>query len=91
MVKAEYLKEFVVDSGHQVAEQGAARRGNPLPPPLGVIEVIHAVPKGSTMTRRGVLIVAPVGGCTIKQPPKKKMRTDRELFTFGDEDLKGMI
>ena len=91
LVKAEYLKEFVVDSGHPVAEQGAACKGNPLPPPLGVIEVIHAVPKGSTMTRRGVLTVAPVGGCTIKQPPEKKMRTDRELIAFGDEDLKGTI
>ena len=91
LVKAEYLKEFVVDSGHQVAEQGVARRGNPLPPPLGVIEVIHAVPQGSTMTRKGVLTIAPIGGCTIKQPPEKKVRTDRKLIPFGDEDLKGTI
>ena len=27
----------------------------------------------------------------IKQPPEKKMRTDQELITFGDEDLKGTI
>ena len=91
LVKAGYLKEFVVDSGHQVAEQGATGKGNPLPPPLGVIEVIHAVPKGSTMTKRGVLTLAPVGDCTIKQPPEKKVRTDRELIAFGDKDLKGAI
>ena len=91
LVKAEYLKEFVVDSGHQVAEQGATGRGNPLPPPLGVIKVIHVAPKGSTMTRRGVLTLAPVGDCTIKQPPEKKVRTDRELIAFDDEDLEGTI
>ena len=70
LVKAGYLKEFVVDLGNQVAEQGVMRRANPLSPPLRVIEVIHVAPKGSTMTRRGVLTVAPVGDCTIKQPPE---------------------
>ena len=61
LVKAEYLKEFVVDSRNQGADQGALRKGNPLPLPLGVIEVIHAAPRVSTMTKRGVLIVALVG------------------------------
>ena len=64
------MKEFIVDPGNQVVEQGAMRRGNPLPPPLGVIEVIHAAPKGSTMTKREVLTVALVGDCTKKQPPE---------------------
>ena len=91
LVKAGYLKEFVVDPKHQAAEQGTTRRGNPLPPPLGVIEVIHAASKGSIMTRKGVLTIAPVGDCTIKQPFKKKVRTDRELITFGNEDLEGTI
>ena len=67
------------------------RKRNLLLPPLGVIEVTHEAPKGSIMTRRGVLTVAPVGDCTIKQPPEKKMRTDRELIAFGDEDLEGTI
>lgn len=60
-------------------------------PPLGVIEVIHTAPKGSTMTRRGVLTVAPVGDFSGKQPPEKKIRTDQELIAFGDEDLEGTI
>jgi len=47
LVKAGYLKEFVVDPRNQEAGQGAWPRGNPLPPPLGVIEVIHAAPRGS--------------------------------------------
>ena len=85
------MKEFVVDPGNQVVKQGAMCKGNPFPPLLGVIEVIHAAPKGLTMTRRGVLTVAPVGDCTIKQPSEKKMRTNQELIAFGDEDLEGMI
>ena len=52
LVKAGYLKEFVVDSGNYGAEQGALRKGNPLPSPLGLIKVIHAAPKGTIMTRR---------------------------------------
>ena len=91
LVKARYLKEFVVDPRNQGADQGVLRKGNPLSPPLGVIKVIHAASKSSTMTRRGVLIVAPVGDCTIKQPPEKKIRTDQELIAFGDEDLEGTI
>ena len=46
LVKAGYLKELVVDPENQVTEQGAMCRGNPLPPPLRVIEVIYAAPKG---------------------------------------------
>ena len=57
-MKARYLKEFVVDSGNRGARHGAQQKGNPLPPPLGAIEVIHAAPKGMTITKRGVLIVA---------------------------------
>ena len=91
LVKVEYLKEFVVDSRNQGADQGAMRKGNHLSPPLVMIEVIHAAPKGLTLTRRGVLNVAPVEDCSEKQPFEKKMRTDRELIAFGDEDLEGTI
>ena len=85
------MKEFVVDPRNQGVDQGAMRKGNPLPPPLGVIEVIHMASKGSIMTRRGVLSIAPVGDCTVKQPPEKKMRTEWELIAFSDEDLGGTI
>ena len=27
----------------------------------------------------------------IKQPPEKKVRTNRELIAFGDEDLEGTV
>ena len=91
LVKVGYLKEFVVDSRNQGADQGALRKGNPLPPPLGVIEVIHAALKGSTITRRGVLTIAPTRDCSRKQPPKKKMRIGWEPIAFGDKDLEGKI
>ena len=80
-----------MDPRNQGTDQGATRKGNPLPPPLGVIEEIHAASKGSTMTRRGVLTVAQMEDCTIKHPPNKKIRTDRGLISFGDEDLEGTI
>ena len=74
LVKAGYLKEFVVDFRNRGTRQGAQQRGNPFPLPLRVIEVIHTAPKGTTVTRRGVLIVALVGNCSEDQPPEKKMK-----------------
>ena len=59
-MKSGYLKEFVVDSRNQGAGQGAPQKGNPLPLPLGVIEVINVAPKNTAVTRKGVLTVAPI-------------------------------
>ena len=53
LVKARYLKEFMVDSGNWGTEQVAQQRGNPLPLPLGVIEVIHAMLGTMVMIRKG--------------------------------------
>ena len=81
-----------MDSGNQGASQGSQQRGNPLPPPLGVIEVIHATPRGATMTRRKcVLAIVPVEDCSGKQPSEKKMKFTREPITFNDDDLEGTI
>ena len=66
LVKARHLKEFVLELGKQGLGLGAQQRGNPVPPPLGIIEVIHAVPgsKNAVMTR--VFTVASTGGdCDI--------------------------
>ena len=52
LVKARYLKEFVAYSGDRGTGQGTQQRGNPLPSPLGVIEVIHAALRSLTVTRR---------------------------------------
>ena len=64
LVKARYLKEFVVNSRNQESRQGTQPRGNPLPPPLGVIEVIHVASRGTMVSkRRRVLAVVSIEGC----------------------------
>ena len=68
------MKEFMADSENQGVGQGAPQRGNPLPLPLGVIKVIHVALKSTTVTRKGVLTVAPVENYSDEQPLKKKMR-----------------
>ena len=90
-MKAGYLKKFIVDPKHQGTDQGALQKGSLLPPPLGMIEVIHAAPKGLTITRKGMLIVAPMGDCSGEQLLEKKMRVGWEPIAFGDEDLEGTI
>ena len=64
LVKAGHLKEFVVEFGNCDAGQRAQQKGNPLPPPLGVIEVIHAAPRGTKATGSRVLVVASIEDCS---------------------------
>ena len=90
-MKVGYLKEFVTDSGNRGVGQGASLRGNPLPPPLGVIEVIHVASKSMEVTRKGVLTVAPIEKYSDEQPLEKKMRLARGPFAFDDSDLEGTI
>ena len=52
LVKAGHLKDFVLDSGDRVVGQDTRQRGNPLPPPMGVIEVIHVAPEKLIVERR---------------------------------------
>ena len=91
LVKAGYLKEFMVDSRNRGIGQGAQQRGTPLPLPLGVIEVIHVVPRSTAVTRKGVLTVVPVENCSDEQPLEKRMKFALEPFAFDDDDLKGTI
>ena len=92
LMKAGYLKEFVADIGNRDAGQGTQQRGNPLPPLLGVIEVIHATLRGTAMAgRKGVLTVVPVENGSGKQPPEKKLKVAREPISFNDDDLEGTI
>ena len=91
-MKARYLKEFVVDLGNKGTEQGAQQRGNCLPPPLGVIEVIYVALRGTAVIRRrGVLTIVPAEDCSGKQPSEKRMKFAREPITFNDDDLEGKI
>ena len=90
-MKVGHLKEFVVESENRGAGLGAQQKGNPLPPPLGVIEVIHAVLRGMNAAGRRVLAVASTGDCSENQPPVKKMKSQLEPIAFDDEDLEGTI
>ena len=74
-MKARYLKEFVVDLGNKGTGQGAQQRGNCLPPPLGVIEVIYVALRGIAVTRRrGVLTIVLAEDCLGKQPSEKRIK-----------------
>ena len=91
LVKAGHLKEFVVESENRGAGLGSQQKGNPFPSPLGVIEVIHAAPRGINAVGRRVLAVASTGDCLGNQPLVKKMKRQLKPIAFDDEDLKGTI
>ena len=90
-MKVGYLKEFVVDSESQGTRHGAQQKGNPLPLSLGVIEVIHATPRGTIMTKRGVLTVALTENCLGDPPLKKKMKIGLGPIVISEEDLEETI
>ena len=82
----------MLDSGDRVIGQDTRQRENPLPPPVGVIEVIHVAPEKLIVGRRkGVLTVVPVEGNLDLQSPGKKMKFAREPISFNDDDLEGTI
>ncbi|XP_030935309.1 uncharacterized protein LOC115960515 [Quercus lobata] len=92
LVKVGHLKDFVLDSRDRVVGQDTRQRGNPLPPPVGVIEIIHvALEKLIVGRRKGVLTVVPVEGNLGLQSPGKKMKFAREPVSFDDDDLEGTI
>ncbi|XP_050280914.1 uncharacterized protein LOC126721881 [Quercus robur] len=92
LVKVGHLKDFVLDSGDRIARQDTRQRGNPLPPFVGVIEVIHVAPgKPISERRKGVLTIVPVEDNPDLQLPGKKMKFAREPISFDDDDLEGMI
>ena len=82
----------MVDPRNQETRQGARPRGNPLLPPLRVIEVIHATLRGTQIFNiREVLTVASTKSCASNQPPEKKLKYIQEPIAFNDDDLKGTI
>ena len=85
-MRAGYLKEFVADSIDRETGQGAQQKRNPLPPPLGVIEVIHATPRRAAAAKR-VLTVA----CAEGESSKKKKKVGRLSISFGEDDLEGTV
>ncbi|XP_030970170.1 uncharacterized protein LOC115990483 [Quercus lobata] len=82
----------MLDLGDRVVGQDTRQRGYPLPPLVGVIEVIHVAPEKLIVGRRkGVLTVVPVEGSLDLQSPGKKMKFAREPISFDDDDLEGTI
>ena len=80
----------MLDSGYKIVGQDTRQRGNTLPPPVGVIEVIHVTPGKPIFGRRkGVLTIVPVEDNPDLQLPGKKMKFAREPISFDDDNLGG--
>ena len=89
-MKSEHLKKFVVNPDGDSVREAPRSRGNTLPPPLGVIEVIHIASMGTIVSqRKGVLSVVSVENAREDARLGKKAKCSRELITFGDDDLEG--
>ena len=71
LVKAGYLKEFVVDLRNQEARQGARPHGNPLPPLLGVIGVIHMASTHTQVSKRGCWLWYRRKVARVSNPPRR--------------------
>ncbi|XP_065635834.1 uncharacterized protein LOC112019233 [Quercus suber] len=75
LAKAGHLKEFVMDPRNRGAGRGGPQRENPLPPLLGVIDVIHVAPRGLAATGgKKVMTVVSVEGSSGMSLPAKKLR-----------------
>ncbi|XP_075654748.1 uncharacterized protein LOC142624902 [Castanea sativa] len=91
LVKAGHLKEFLVETGNKETGQVDWLRRNPLPPPLGVIEVIHIASRAiRATTTKGVLTVVSAEGSTSERSSGKKPRYNRQPIAFDDDDLEGI-
>ena len=91
LVKIGRLKEFVVEPGNRGPGLRVQQRGNLIPPPLGIIEVIHAVPGSTNTAGMRVSSVAFTEDFLKDQPPTKRMKGRLEPIAFDDEDLEGTI
>lgn len=92
LVKSGHLKEFVVAPESNITRHASRNQENTLPPPLGVIEVIHTASIGLNVSRRkGILSVVLVENLDGKIRPRKRPRLSRGLIKFGDEYLEGTI
>ena len=83
----------MLDPRNQEVGQGARPCGNPLPPPLGVIEVIHTALRGFQVSKKGggVLAMVSAESSIGKQPFDKKLKNTREPIAFDDNDLENTI
>ena len=63
-----------------------------MPPPLGIIEVIHAtLIRVSTSCQRGILSITPQQEPKVVNCPRKKLKSSREKIAFNDNDLERFL
>lgn len=59
-----------------------------MPPPLGMIEVIHATSiRVSTRRLKGILSITPQQKQEAVNHPRKKLKSSREKIAFDDDNL----
>ena len=58
---------------------------------MGVIKVIHAIPRGMNTAGMRVSTVASTGDFSEDQPLAKRMKSQLDPIAFDDEDLEGII
>ena len=87
-MKFGHLKELVMAPEGEATGQAQKAQKDTLPPPLGVIEVIHAASMGTSVSqRKGVLSVVLGENTECEARPKKKLKLAWEKIEFEDEDL----
>lgn len=92
LVKVGHLKEFMVGQGGSTTGKTSGNRGNVLPPPLLIIEVIHAASISMRAScKKEVLSITPQQELEAGCRPEKRLRSNKELITFGHDDLEGIF
>ena len=90
LVKAGHLKEFIVRQEGGNVGQGLGSRGNTLPLPLGIIEVIHTASIGMNIScRRCILSVATPTRSEVLDRPEERLKLNRDPITFDENNLEG--
>lgn len=86
------MKEFIVRQGGGNIGQGFKSRGNTLPLPLGIIEVIHTASISVNISRRkGILSVATPPRSKAPDRPKKRLRLNKDPITFNKIKFGGNV
>nr|POE55579.1 hypothetical protein CFP56_66193 [Quercus suber] len=89
LVKAGHLKEFLVDQEEvNLGKSLGSQANNMFIPPLGIIEVVHAISKGVSMShRKGVLSVVTSPEVDVMDRLEKRLTKTLVSIMFNKEDL----
>ena len=88
--RTRHLKEFVAAPKGSTAGQTSRKQGNTLPPPLRVIDDIHATSIATSLSRcKGTMSVTSVKDSKDNDQPGKRSKLSREPIEFKDENLEG--